>query len=291
MRRSARGSASASPAGRPGARAAAPDATAENRLVRSLADLKRRGRKALIPYIMAGDPSPRATERLVELLVASGADAVELGVPFSDPIADGPVNQRAGLRALAHGMGLRPALDLVARLREATGVPLAFMTYYNLLLQHGLAAFCRDAVGAGLDGVIVADLPPEEGEALIAEARAAGLATVFLLAPTSTDERIRAVAAASTGFVYCVSRTGVTGARDELPEGIADLVGRIAAQTETPVCVGFGISRPAQAREVARVADGVIVGSALVRMIEEAPQDLDRVGAFVRDLRAAVGGA
>ncbi len=262
----------------------------ENRLVRALAALKARGGRALIPYVMAGDPDPGATEQLVRLLVDAGADAVELGVPFSDPIADGPVNQRAGLRALSHGMGLRPALALVSRIRKTTQVPLAFMTYYNLLLQYGVGAFCRDAVQAGLDGVIIADLPPEEGADLVATARAAGLATIFLLAPTSTEERIRAVAAASTAFIYCVSRTGVTGVQDALPEGLAELVRRIKAQTATPVCVGFGISRPSQAREVAAVADGVIVGSALVRMIEENPRDLERIGAFVRDLREAVGG-
>lgn len=264
------------------------DAIRDNRLVRTLAGLKIRGRKALIPYVMAGDPEPAATGRVVQTLVAAGADVIELGVPFSDPIADGPVNQRAGLRALAHGMGLRPALDLVASLRGQVTVPLVFMTYYNPVLQYGVGAFCRDAVAAGLDGIIVADLPPEEGEELTAQGRAAGLATVYLLAPTSTDARIRAVAAASTGFIYCVSRTGVTGARDALPEGLADLVGRIKAQSATPVCVGFGISRPTQAGQVARIADGVIVGSALVRMIEEAPRDLERIGAFVRDLRAAI---
>jgi tryptophan synthase alpha chain len=237
---------------------------------------------------MAGDPTPQATVRLAEILIAAGADVVELGVPFSDPIADGPVNQRAGLRAMAHGMGLQPALDLVARLRERTPVPLVFMTYYNLIFGYGLDRFCRDATGAGLDGLIVADLPPEEGGALVAASRREDLATIFLLAPTSTEERIRAVAAASTGFVYCVSRTGVTGVRDELPEGVRELVLRIREQTPTPICVGFGISRPEQVREVAAVADGVIVGSALVKMIEDAPDALDRVGAFLRELRSAI---
>ncbi len=259
-----------------------------NRLTRSLADLRARRRRALIPYIMAGDPTPQATERLVEILVAAGADIVELGVPFSDPIADGPVNQRAGLRAMAHGMGLRLALDLVARVRERCAVPLVFMTYYNLVLRYGLERFCGDASGAGLDGLIIADLPPEEGGELIAASRGVGLATIFLLAPTSTEERIRAVAAASTGFVYCVSRTGVTGIHDELPEGVRELVLRIREQTSTPICVGFGISRPEQVREVAAFADGVIVGSALVKMIEDAPCGLDRVGAFVRDLKSAI---
>ena len=260
----------------------------ENRLVETLAALRVRGKRALIPYIMAGDPDPGASERLVGILAAAGADAIELGVPFSDPIADGPVNQRAGHRALAHGMGMRSALEMVSRLRRTTGVPLVFMTYYNLILRHGVSAFCRDAVEAGLDGVIAADLPPEEGQELSVEARRASLASIFLLAPTSTDDRIRAVAAASTGFIYCVSRTGVTGARHELPEGVAPLVARIKAHTDTPVCVGFGISRPEQVREIAACADGVIVGSALVQMIEETPGDMERVGAFVRDLAAAV---
>lgn len=259
-----------------------------NRIVQALTDLRMRDRRALIPYIMAGDPDPDATERLVPLLAASGADAVELGVPFSDPIADGPVNQRAGMRALAHGVGLREALELVARLRRATGVPLLFMTYYNLVLRYGPGRFCRDAVAAGLDGVILADLPPDEGGDLVQEARSAGLATVFLLAPTSTDERMRRVAAVSTGFIYCVSRTGVTGARDEIPEDLPHLVARIKTYAETPVCVGFGISQPGQAREVARVADGVIVGSAVVRLLEEEPTNLGRVGRFVRELRKAI---
>ena len=263
----------------------------ENRLVQMFAALRARGRRALIPYIMAGDPDPGASERLVGTLTAAGADAIELGVPFSDPIADGPVNQRAAQRALARAMGMRPALEMVSRLRETTNVPLIFMTYYNLILRHGVSAFCRDAVRAGLDGVIAADLPPEEGEGLSAEARQAGLATIFLLAPTSTDARIRAVAAASTGFIYCVSRTGVTGVRDELPHGLAPLVARIKAQSDTPVCVGFGISRPAQVREVAPYADGVIVGSALVQMIEDAPGETERIGAFVRDLVVAVSSA
>jgi tryptophan synthase alpha chain len=261
-----------------------------NRLIDALAALKARGRRALIPYVMAGDPDLGATERLVGILEAAGADAVELGIPFSDPIADGPINQRAGLRAMARGAGVRPAMNLVARLRERTQVPLAFMTYYNLILRHGLEAFCRDAAAVGLDGLIVADLPPEEGGELIAAARRQKMATIFLLAPTSTEARIRAVAAVSTGFVYCVSRTGVTGIRDELPEGVRELVLRIREQTQTPICVGFGISRPAQAHEVAAVADGVIVGSAIVKMIEEAPANLDAVGAFVRELKAAVAG-
>jgi tryptophan synthase alpha chain len=268
--------------------AAPPPATASNRLARTLAGLRARGRCALIPYIMAGDPNPQATERLVDTLVASGADVVELGVPFSDPIADGPINQRAGLRAIAQGMGLRPALEVVTRLRLRATVPLAFMTYYNLIFQYGVERFCRDATAAGLDGLIVADLPPEEGGELIAAARQVDLATVFLLAPTSTDARIRAVADACTGFVYCVSRTGVTGVRDELPEGLRELVLRIRQQTAVPICVGFGLSRPGQVREVASVADGVIVGSAIVQMIEDAPEERARVGAFVRDLRAAI---
>ena len=270
------------------ARDAGTDPLRANRLVRALAALRAERRCALIPYIMAGDPDVPATERLVETLVAAGAAAVELGVPFSDPIADGPVNQRAGLRAMAQGMAIRPALDLVARVRTRTQVPLLIMTYYNLVLRYGPGRFARDAVSAGLDGLIAADLPPDAAADVTGEARPAGLATVFMAAPTSTPERIRAVAAASTGFVYCVSRTGVTGVRDALPEGLPDLVRRIRGETSSPICVGFGISRPAQAREVARVADGVIVGSALVKMIEEAPHDIGRVRDFVGDLAEAI---
>jgi len=261
---------------------------AANRLVRAFAALRAERRCGLIPYIMAGDPDVPATERFVGALVEAGASAVELGVPFSDPIADGPINQRAGLRAMAQGMGIRPALDLVARLRTRTQVPFLIMTYYNLILRYGPGKFARDAASAGLDGLIAADLPADAAGDLTSEARRAGLATVFMAAPTSTPERIRAVVAASTGFVYCVSRTGVTGVQDALPEGLPELVRRIRAETHTPVCVGFGISRPAQAREVARVADGVIVGSALVQMIEETPRDAARLGAFVGDLAAAV---
>jgi tryptophan synthase alpha chain len=260
-----------------------------NRLTQKLETLRAQGRRALVPYIMVGDPDLEATERLVHILVASGADAVELGIPFSDPIADGPVNQRAGLRALAQGVGVGTALRLVRRLRERTDVPLLFMTYYNLILQYGLADFCADAARAGLDGLILADLPPDEATDLITAARQSGLATVFLVAPTSTDDRIRAVAAATTGFIYCVSRTGVTGVRDELPEGLHDLLKRIKAQTSTPVCVGFGISRADQVREVAHIADGVIVGSALVKAIEDAPAALDTVGSLLRELKDAMG--
>lgn len=265
-----------------------PPATVSNRLARTLVGLRAQRRCALIPYVMAGDPTPQATERIVDTLVASGADVVELGVPFSDPIADGPINQRAALRALGVGMGLGTALELVARLRARSTTPLVFMTYYNLILRFGVDRFCRDATAAGLDGVIVADLPPEEGGELIGAAREVDLATVFLLAPTSTEARIRAVAEASTGFVYSVSRTGVTGVRDELPEGVRDLVLRIRQQTATPICVGFGLSRASQVRAVAAVADGVIVGSAIVKMIEDAPEEFDRIGAFVRELKAAI---
>lgn len=291
----ARGEAADGPAGSAVAPAAGTPTgpLAANRLVRAFAGLRTANerRAALIPYIMAGDPDIGSTERLVQILVDAGAGAVELGVPFSDPIADGPINQRAGLRAIAQGMAIRPALDLVARLRTRTQVPLLIMTYYNLVLRYGPGNFARDAASAGLDGLITADLPPDAAGDLTAEARRAGLATVFMAAPTSTPERIRAVAASSTGFIYCVSRTGVTGVRDALPEGLPQLIARIRAETSTPICVGFGISRPAQAREVAKVADGVIVGSALVQMIEEAPSDPARVGAFVRDLAAAVADA
>jgi tryptophan synthase alpha chain len=290
--RAVAGAAARARGGRAGSAVAPSPQLSGNRLVRAFAALRagdaETRRCALIPYIMAGDPDEATTERFVEAFAEAGATAVELGVPFSDPIADGPVNQRAGLRAMTEGVDIRRTLDLVARLRTRTQLPLLIMTYYNLVLRYGPAGFVRDAVSSGLDGLIAADLPPDAAGELIGGARRAGLATVFMAAPTSTPERLRAVAASSTGFVYCVSRTGVTGARDALPEGLPGLVRRIRAETATPVCVGFGISRPAQAREVAKIADGVIVGSALVQMIEETPRDIVRVGAFVRDLAAAI---
>ena len=230
----------------------------------------REGRAAFIPFLMAGDPSLAATADHMEALAAGGADIIELGVPFSDPIADGPVNQRAAVRALAAGTKLSGILQLVARHRDRLGVPIVLFSYFNPLLARGVERFAEQAAASGVDGVICVDLPPEEGEGeYIPALREQGVDTIFLLAPTSTRERVSKVAAASTGFVYYVSRTGVTGERSALVNDLARDVKRLRKRIDPPLAVGFGISTPEQVAAVGDVADGVVVGSALVRMIEE----------------------
>lgn len=245
---------------------------------------KREG--ALICFLTAGDPSLSATEELVLQVAESGADLIELGVPFSDPVADGPSIQASSLRALHGGTTLAGVLECVARVRRKTQVPLVLMSYYNPILRYGLARFAADAVAVGVDGIIPSDLPPEEADEWLARARRQGLDTIFLLAPTSTDERIRRVAEKASGFIYCVSRTGVTGAREALPDDLPDLVQRIRAHTEKPIAVGFGISTREQVRQVTRLADGAVVGSALVNRIGRAGGATSEIAAFVRGLKA-----
>jgi tryptophan synthase alpha chain len=260
-----------------------------SRLEATFAALRARGERALVPYFTAGDPSLAATRRLVLEAARRGADIIELGIPFSDPLADGPVIQRATQRALAAGVTLPRVLELTREIRSEAAAPLVYLTYYNPVLAFGLKAFCRTAVEAGADGVIVADLPPEEAAPLRAEAAAAGLDLIHLVAPTSTPERMRRIARASSGFIYMVSLTGVTGARAELPPDLVRHLRALRGVTTKPVCVGFGISTPEQAQVVARYADGVIVGSAIVRLIEEhrdAPDLVSRVGDFVAALKA-----
>jgi tryptophan synthase alpha chain len=248
-----------------------------------------RGEKALIAYIMAGDPSLDETETYVRQLAEAGADVIELGVPFSDPIADGPVIQQAAERALRSGTSLKKILAAVRSLRTKTQVPLVLMAYYNSIFRYGEAAFCRDAVAAGVDGVIVPDMPPEEAGTLRPLAEKAGLDVIFLLAPTSTAKRQASVARASRGFVYYVSLTGITGAKITDRAEVGKKVQEIRRHTKTPVAVGFGIKTPEDAREVARIADGVIVGSALVKLIAEggASSVSDRLSSFTRSLKAA----
>ncbi|MDR7522445.1 MAG: tryptophan synthase subunit alpha [Armatimonadota bacterium] len=267
-----------------------------SRIAATFASLRAQGRRALIPFLMAGDPSLDATASFLRGFAGSGADLLEIGVPFSDPIADGPVNQRAAQRALAHHVRLVDVLNLVADLRPHVAQPVVLLSYYNPILQFGLEAFCRRAASAGVDGVVVPDLPPEEGGPLGAAAGPHGLDTIFLTAPTSTDDRLARVASASRGFVYCVSLTGVTGVRSDLADDVGTLVARLRRYTPLPVCVGFGVSTPDHARQVAAVADGVIVGSAIVSVIErEGAAAGPALVAFVRSLRegtdAAVGAA
>jgi tryptophan synthase alpha chain len=262
--------------------------TAVGRLAATFATLRERGERALIPYFTAGDPSLALTHRLVIEAARRGADVVELGVPFSDPLADGPVIQRATQRALQAGVTLPRVIELARELRGETSVPLVFLTYYNPILAFGLKAFCGTAVESGVDGVIVADLPPEESGLLGAEAHAAGLDLIHLVAPTSTPDRMRKIAQASSGFLYMVSLTGVTGARSQLPAELQQHVRTLRGITTKPICVGFGIGTPEQAAAVGQAADGVVVGSAIVQLVEKHAGSADlvtRIGDFIASLK------
>jgi len=252
--------------------------------------LKKKGQAALIPFIVAGHPDLETTEALVLRMTASGADIIELGVPFSDPLADGPTIQAASQRALQKGVTLNDIFRLAKRIR-GVAPPLVLMTYFNPIFQYGLKAFAERCDETGIDGVIVPDLPPEEAGPWVREARKLGLDTIFLAAPTSPPERIRLVNRDSRGFIYYVSLTGVTGTREKLPAELEMAVRGIKEQSQKPVAVGFGISTPEQAREVSRFADGVIVGSAIVKIIEEEAGNeslADRVGNFISSLAAAI---
>lgn len=264
-----------------------------SRLEKTFAALRDRGERALIPYFTAGDPSLAVTARLVVEAARQGADVIELGVPFSDPLADGPVIQRATQRALAAGVTLPRVLEMVRELRGEVAAPLVFLTYYNPILAFGLGPFCRAAVEAGVDGVIVADLPPEEAGPLHSEADPLGFDLIHLASPTSPPARMRLIGRASRGFVYLVSLTGVTGERASLPPDLVGLLRTLRAVTTKPVCVGFGISTPEQAALVGEAADGVIVGSAIVRLIERHAGSADlvpAVGRFIAALKAPLRG-
>jgi tryptophan synthase alpha chain len=271
--------------------------TGTSRLATTFERLRARGERALVVYLMAGDPSLPETERLVVEAERRGADVIELGVPFSDPLADGPVIQRAGVRALAAGATLPRVLEMVADLRRRVQVPLVLMTYYNPALQFGLAAFARAAVNAGVDGLILPDLPHEESEPLRAETEPAGVDLIHMVAPTSPPARVKAIARLSRGFIYVVSLTGVTGERRELPRDLDAQVRTLRLVTTKPVCVGFGVSTPEQVAAVGRIADAVAVGSAIVRTIEQhtgTPTLVDAVGDLVATLKAPLrssGGA
>src|SRR5512135_288671 len=262
-----------------------------SRIADKLKELKKRNECALIPYIMAGDPDLESTGKLVLEMEKSGADMVELGVPFSDPLADGPTIQKAAIRALANKVNLRKVFALVKGIRKDTDIPIILMLYYNLVYKYGEEAFARDAAAAGVDGMIIPDLPPDEASGLLRATRANGLDVIFLLAPTSSRDRVNLVDKRSKGFIYYVSLTGVTGARKTLDKGIEESVEALRLMTDKPICVGFGISRPDQAKKVAAWADGVIVGSAIVGQIEKTRSSarmLKEVGRFVRELKEGV---
>lgn len=245
-----------------------------NRIQATFEKLHIKGEKALIPYIMAGDPTLAMTESLVLALEQGGADLIELGVPFSDPIADGPVIQQAAERALRSGTTLKKILSTVVNLRKKTSIPLILMSYYNSIMAMGIEAFCAQAVQAGVDGIIVPDLPPEESDLLSTATQAAGgPVIIFLLTPTSTAERGRAVIKRTHGFIYYVSLTGITGAQLADLSQVRKNVQHLQRTSQKPVAVGFGIASANQAGEVAQFADGVIIGSALVRKIFEHHSD------------------
>ena len=241
------------------------------RITRCFDALRRAGELGLVAYITAGDPTLDATERIVPALADAGADVVELGVPFSDPLADGPTIQRASERALRSGTTLAGVLGLVKKLRQRTEVPLVLFSYFNPVLQMGIERFAESAATAGADGVLITDLTPEEAGEYRQTVAARGLDTIFLGAPTSTDARLKRIAESSTGFLYLISRTGVTGAKDTLPEDLPALVRRARAVTSLPIAVGFGISLPGHVSILGGLADAAVVGSALVAEIEKAP--------------------
>ncbi len=252
-----------------------------------IASLFHGGHAALMPYFPLGFPDAQTSLDVIMALSTAGADAFEIGLSFSDPLADGPVIQRATQTALEQGITVRQSLEMIAELRSR-GVrqPFLVMGYFNPLLAHGLERFVDDAAAAGADGFIVPDLPPEEAGDLDRLCRERSLGLIYFLAPTSTDERVKLVAEKARGFIYLVSIAGVTGARAELASGLSSLVGRIRKATATPVAIGFGVSTPEQAGEVSRIADGVIVGSALVQIVERAEDKPQAAAQFMRAMKA-----
>jgi tryptophan synthase alpha chain len=262
-----------------------------SRIAATFDALKRAKRKALIPYICAGDPIPDATVDVMHALAKGGADVIELGVPFSDPMADGPVIQKASERALAQGIGMAQVLDYVRTFRQDDArTPVVLMGYANPIERYGVPRFIADAKAAGVDGVLVVDYPPEEAEAFAAPLKAAGMDPIFLLAPTSTDDRMAAVGRIASGYVYYVSLKGVTGAGHLDTDAVATMLPRIRAQVSVPVGVGFGIRDAASAQAVGRVADAVVIGSRLVQIMETQKRDTlaPAAQAFMAEIRAAL---
>ncbi|MDP2913200.1 MAG: tryptophan synthase subunit alpha [Candidatus Omnitrophota bacterium] len=259
-----------------------------NRIDRKFEELKRQKKKAFIAYITAGDPNFAMTKKMAFALERSGADIIELGIPFSDPLADGPTIQAASRRALEKKATLKRVFVMVSQIRKKTAIPLVFMTYYNPVLKYGVENFFRKCKACGVDGVIVPDLPYEESDEMVKLAKQSGIAAIFLVAPTSTIARIRQIAKRSKGFIYYVSLTGVTGARTKLPKEVISNVRRVKRLTGKPVAVGFGIANARQAASVAKAADGVIIGSAIVKIIGEKKNAEERVFRFARSLARAI---
>jgi tryptophan synthase alpha chain len=263
-----------------------------SRIGETFASLKRLGRGGFIPFIVAGDPNLATTELLLIELAAAGADIIELGVPFSDPVADGETIQRASERALRKGVTLRGALKSVARAKQRINVPIVLFSYFNPLLKFGEEKLADEAKQAGVDAILVTDLIPEEAKSWTQTLLGQGLDPIFLVAPTTSDERLAHIAQQARGFIYAVSRAGVTGARDQMTRDAEALVNRVRAVSNLPVAVGFGISTPEQVRVVWQFADAAVVGSAIVREIEnlrDSPDLVKRVGEFARSLIAPAG--
>lgn len=264
------------------------------RLENTFERLRSLGEKALIPFITAGDPDIETTEKLVLEMEKRGADIIELGLPFSDPLADGPVIQKSSQRALERGMNTSLFLEMVSRLRQRTQVPLVVLTYYNPVFSYGEEKFVKDAARVGIDGVVIPDLPLEESRSLQSLTQKQGVDLIYLLTPTSTEERIRLTMERAQGFIYCVALTGVTGVRENISLKAEEMVNRFRKYTSLPLALGFGISTPQQAGMAAAFCDGVIVGSGIVRMVEKLgdnPGDLVKeVGDFVSSLKEGTRG-
>jgi len=256
-----------------------------SRISRKFQLLRKDSRKAFIAYIMAGDPNIQRTKELVRILEDCGVDIIELGVPFSDPLADGPTIQAAAQRALEDGTTLHTVIDLVKDLRKTTQIPIILMTYYNPVFKYGEEKFVEDACAAGVDGIIVPDLPPDEAAGMMKLTKKKPFDLIFLLAPTSTEDRIKRVCQASGGFIYYVSITGITGSKLSLDPAIASHMASIRSVSDTPIAVGFGISTPDEASLVARFADGVIIGSAIVKQVNEPDEALKR---YLLSLRESI---
>ncbi len=269
-----------------------------NRIDRMFSQLRARKEAALMPFITTGDPDCATTEALILEMERQGADLIELGLPFSDPLADGPTIQASSQRALRHNINARDLFGVVEKVREESNIPLVLMGYYNSVLQYGLSAFARDAAACGLDGTIIPDLPLEEADQWIKAANARGLANILLVAPNTPPDRVRRIAEATQGFLYYVSVTGITGARSQLPPELAKGLEGIKGLTNKPIAVGFGISQPAQVSMLSAVTDGIIVGSAIIKIIEAntieqgselkaGPELIKKVGEFVGGLKEA----
>lgn len=261
-----------------------------NRLDTTFEELRARGKKAFVAYVSAGDPDFDRSLEIMKELAEAGANVIELGLPFSDPLADGIVNQMAAARSLKAGGSTRKSLELIREFRKTHETPIVLFTYLNPIFTYGFEQFHADAAAAGADGILLLDLPPDEAARNADLAQGKGLHHIQLIAPTTPPERVKLLAESSQGFIYALSRTGVTGAHGAPSEGIGEIVARIKAHTDTPVCVGFGINSPEQAEMVARVSDGIIVGSAIVKIVENNatdPEVASKVGDFVRTLVAS----